>query len=106
MAVSTPFHLRLADRYPPNRNATARRALQRADIFLSIDAIRGCAAGSRVLCGPSYAATHVPLALVVTQRRQAFWQSYGRWFVRPFRQLTPVASIRWASSQRRPGAMT
>src|SRR3954452_10044767 len=53
-----------------------------------------------------HAATHVPLALVVTQRRQAFWQSYGRWFVRPFRQLMPVASIRRASSQRRPGAMT
>src|SRR6476659_5770265 len=53
-----------------------------------------------------HAATHVPLALVVTQRRQAFWQSYGRWFVRPFRQLTSVASIRRTSSQRRPGAMT
>ena len=43
---------------------------------------------------------------VVTQRRQAFWQSFGRWFVRPFRQLTPVALIRRASSQGRPGAMT
>jgi len=41
MAVSTPFHLRLADRYPPNRNATTRRALQRADIFLSIDCDSG-----------------------------------------------------------------
>jgi len=29
---------------------------------------------------------------VVTQRRQAFWQSFGRWFVRPFRQLRPSPS--------------
>ena len=52
--------------------------------------IRGCAGGDGVLFAP-YAATHVPLALVVTQRRQAFWQSFGRWFVRPFRQLPPIA---------------
>ena len=33
-----------------------------------------CTRGVGVLCAPPYAATHVPLALVVTQRRQAFWQ--------------------------------
>ena len=38
----------------------------------------GCEFGLHRLGGgsmcPPYAATHVPLALVVTQRRQAFWQ--------------------------------
>src|SRR5215472_18694428 len=37
--------------------------------------IPSCVGGAGVLCGP-HAATHVPLALVVTQRRQAFWQSF------------------------------
>src|SRR6202012_352603 len=37
--------------------------------------IRSCIGGVGVLCATPYAATHVPLALVVTQRRQAFWQS-------------------------------
>src|SRR3984885_12963835 len=44
-------------------------------ISFQLIAISTCAGGARVLSGP-HAATHVPLALVVTQRRQAFWQSY------------------------------
>ena len=53
-----------------------------------------------------------------TQQRTCLWPSwlrndvkrsgnrFGRWFVRPFRQLTPAALIRRASCQGRPGAMT
>ena len=53
-----------------------------------------------------------------TQQRTCLWPSwlrndvkrsgnrFGRWFVRPFRQLTPVALFRRASSQGRLGAMT
>ncbi len=56
--------------------------------------------------------------LAPTQQRTCLWPSWlrndvkrsgnrtGRWFVRPFRQLTPAAWIRRASSQGRPGAMT
>src|SRR5471032_3243846 len=42
---------------------------------------------------------------VVTQRRQAFWQSFGRWFVRPFRQLRPSPS-QVGVIEGGPGAMT
>src|SRR5579863_7144601 len=53
-----------------------------------------------------------------TQQRTCLWPSWlrndvkrsgnrsGRWFVRPFRQLTPAVLLRRALSQRRPGAMT
>ena len=80
--------------------ATAASRCGAATSFLRIDRDFLLRQGGRGLMWPPYAATHVPLALVVTQRRQAFWQSFGRWFVRPFRQLTSVALIRRASSQK------
>jgi hypothetical protein len=46
-----------------------------------------------------HAATHVPLALVVTQRRQAFWQSFWSLVRSTVSSTPPVASFRRAFSR-------